>query len=59
MLEATVQWRRTEKPECYDPDYISPEVSSTFATGILITRSAGGGGCLGTGKRRRNYRGPV
>lgn len=44
MLEATVQWRRTEKPECYDPDYISPEVSSTFATGILMTRSAGGGG---------------
>lgn len=26
MLEATVLWRRNEKPDCYDPDYISPEV---------------------------------
>ncbi|KAI8578866.1 hypothetical protein K450DRAFT_244883 [Umbelopsis ramanniana AG] len=28
MLEATVQWRRTEKPECYDPEYISPEAET-------------------------------
>ncbi|KAG2179980.1 hypothetical protein INT43_003767 [Umbelopsis isabellina] len=28
MLDATIQWRRAEKPDLYDPDYISPEAET-------------------------------
>jgi hypothetical protein len=52
MLDATIQWRRAEKPDLYDPEYISPEVSFQNILGKIWVYD------IPTDQElRRNYRG--